>query len=413
MSALAEHSIPQEAAMLTSSETFTEFGPSAFLRARAAASLPLERDRVALRRSLRAACPKTAGVYGMIDNVGRLIYVGTSVRLRDRLMDYFQGRSDPRVLARTAERDRDRRKELRVASRAERLVWEVVGHELLALLRELELIRRFQPELNVRGRNRRRRVYLYLSAEEAPRFRVGGQLPRACRNHWGPLTGKGHLVRVADWLNRHFRLVDCPDRTAMHFADQREFFALDQRPGCLRGEVDACLAPCVGLCTRGDYRAQLRRARAFLDGESDEPLRWLRDAIQAAAERRNFEHAARLRDTLDDVERLCDRLVLQRNPMRHDFVYPIQRGRHTAWVLIRSGNVVAARRVPATPAAARSWLVRLDAHADHKLSDADYDGNDARLVAAWFRRRPEELACALTFDAAALHCREVAGSRIA
>jgi excinuclease ABC subunit C len=346
----------------------------------------------------------------MIDNVGRLIYVGTSVRLRDRLIDYFQGASDPFRLPRGGERER--RKELRISSRAERVVWEVVGHELLALLRELELIRRFQPELNVRGRNRRRQVYLYLSADEAPRFRVGGQLPRACRHHWGPLPGKGHLVRVVEWLNRHFRLADCPERTAIRFADQHEMFARDERPGCLRGEVDACLAPCVGFCTRTDYRMQLGRARAFLDGRSDEPLGWLRKAIQTAAECRNFEHAARLRDTLEDVERLCHRLVLQRNPVRRDFVYPFQCGRHTAWILIRSGNVIAARRSPSTQSAARAWLARLEALSQHDRSADQYDGNDGRLVAAWFQRRPEELARAISFDAATLHCRELLSSRL-
>ena len=79
--------------MLTSAdEMFAGFGPSAFLpRRRAVQSLDIARDRRELRRQLRAACPAEPGVYGMIDHAGRLIYVGVSRHLRQRLVTYFQG----------------------------------------------------------------------------------------------------------------------------------------------------------------------------------------------------------------------------------------------------------------------------------------------------------------------------------
>src|SRR5690606_20930388 len=101
------------------------------------------------------------------------------------------------------------RKEQRIAARARQLVWEPAGHELLALLREQELIRRYGPEMNVRGRRRRRLVYVFLSVADAPRFSVAANLPKACRHHWGPVVRTGGLLRAVEFLNRHFRLPDC------------------------------------------------------------------------------------------------------------------------------------------------------------------------------------------------------------
>ena len=55
-------------------------------------------DDAASRKLVRENCPLAPGVYGMIDGDGRLIYVGKSKALRERLASYFAGKStDPKV----------------------------------------------------------------------------------------------------------------------------------------------------------------------------------------------------------------------------------------------------------------------------------------------------------------------------
>jgi excinuclease UvrABC nuclease subunit len=131
-------------------EEFRGFGRSEFWPFRGRLkSLAIVEDFVDVRRSLRDSCPARSGVYGMVDSGRRLIYVGMSIALRKRLVTYFQGGASIR-------------KECRIAGDTDRLVWEVVGHELAAQLRELELIRRHQPRFNVKGRQPVR-VHLYLA----------------------------------------------------------------------------------------------------------------------------------------------------------------------------------------------------------------------------------------------------------
>ena len=366
--------------------------------------LGVSRDRRELRNELRAACPAAPGVYGMIDHAGRLIYVGVSCKLKHRLLTYFQGAVK---FERPTHRDDDARKELRIARRAVRLVWEVAGHELLAQLREQELIRRFKPELNVRGRRGRRHAYVVLSADDAPRFRVAAQLPKSSRHHWGPFPHNGRLLRAVELLNRQFKLPDCPSQTVVRFAGDGALFPIVDRPLCLRGEVDRCLAPCVGATTRTDYFAQLARARAFLDGRDDAPLVELDRGIAAAVERRNFEQAARLHEIRGDLETLRDRLLPQPHDEPRSFVYPIARGRRTTWLLVHASSVVAARSEPTSAAAARRWLNRLGALDQHAVEPSDQrDAGQSRIVHAWFRQYPAELDRVQSFDAAREFCRK-------
>ena len=290
-----------------------------------------------------------------------------------------------------------------------RLVWEVAGHELLALLREHELIRRFKPDLNVRGRRRRRLAYIVLSTDEAPRFRVAGDLPKSCRHHWGPFAHNGHLIRSVELLNRHFKLPDCPGQTPMHFAGDGTLFPIVDRPLCLRGEVDRCLAPCIGAAARRDYFAQLARARAFLDGVDDAPLSELDRAIAAAVQHRHFEYAARMHDVRTDLETLRERLLPRPYEEPRSFVYPVQLGRRATWLLVRQGAVLAVGREPHSFVTAQRWLTRLEnLQTDAPAAIEDRDAGETRIVRAWFLQHPAELERVLSYDCAREVCNRVA-----
>src|SRR5436190_5060329 len=284
----------------------------------------------------------------MIDSRGRLIYVGMSIALRKRLVTYFQGGASIR-------------KECRIAGDTDRLVWEVVGHELAAQLRELELIRRHQPRFNVKGRQPDRPLgFIFISREDAPRVRVGRRVPRGVRYAWGPLVINWRIKEALETINRYFKLSDCPASVPMHFADQRSLFSLDLRAECLRHEMGTCLGPCAGECTHTQYSAQLRAARAFLDGRNPAPLIQLERDLQNAAQLCQYERAAGLRDRLERLKYLHERLELLREPpLPAQFVYPINLGDRQVWYLLADGRVVAAMRVPNSGDQAQKCLRRL------------------------------------------------------
>jgi excinuclease ABC subunit C len=382
-------------------EAFRGFGRSAFWPYRSRLQeISISTNLAAVRGEIRQNCPTRSGVYGMVDRRGTLIYVGMSTSLRKRLVTYFQGGAAIR-------------KECRIAEDTRRLVWEVVGHELAAQLRELELIRRHQPQFNVKGRQPDRPLgYIYISREDAPRIRTGRRVPNAVRHSWGPLVINWRIKEAIEVVNRAFKLVDCPASVPIHYADQRNLFALDLRPECLRHEMGTCLAPCAAQSTRADYLAQLRSARAFLDGHDCGILNYLESQLQNAAERREYERAANVRDRLDRLRYLHERLEWLRAPaLPARFVYPVQTGRRQVWYLLVDGRVVAGLRAPTDESGASICLERMQ-----RVYDGFHGGEVAadrparQIVSIWFRTRCDELASILLPEAAEEFCHRLHAS---
>ena len=154
---------------LFSSPLFTGFGPNHLEPASPPPSLSQIHGHWC-RPSARGRelCPRRPGVYGMLDPDGKLIYVGKAKSLRVRLLSYFRPKS------------RDR-KAGRILGSTRSIVWECLPSEFAALLRELELIRRWRPRFNVQGQPHRRTAHLRLPGTTARRPRVSrGPARRQC-----------------------------------------------------------------------------------------------------------------------------------------------------------------------------------------------------------------------------------------
>src|SRR5262249_8648365 len=83
---------------------------------------------------------------------------------------------------------------------------------------------------------------------------------------YGPFVQRWRSEDAARRLNDWFKLRDCPQTVEMHFAEQGELFETDRGAKCMRFELGICAGPCAGGCTRQEYAAGVRGAKAFLDG---------------------------------------------------------------------------------------------------------------------------------------------------
>ncbi len=358
-------------------EPFRQFGPCAFDPTdllRPTHSVRGQRPRT-LRAGVRRHCPALPGIYGMIDPNGELIYVGKAKSLRARLLSYFRPRS------------RDRKAE-RIILDTARLDWEVAPNEFSALLRELELIRRFQPHYNVQGMpRRRRRCFIVVGRRPAPYAYVVTKPPRKSLGCFGPLPGLQRTRDAVRRLNDWYRLRDCPQSQKMIFSDQPELFPLERTPGCLRHDIGNCLAPCAAACSRKEYDSHVQALLDFLQGKDATPLEQLEREMNEAAAEQQFERAALLRDRLDALQWLFLHLDRVRQARTLSFAYPVQgHDGSTLWYLIRQGVVRGAVRSLEDEASVVQSLFRTEANGPPSLDEID----GVLLVASWFRKHRTE-----------------------
>lgn len=393
---------------LFSGQVFRNFGPNSLVPESEPPALEQVHGRrpALLRGALRAICPQRPGVYGMLDVVGKLIYVGKAKQLRSRLLSYFRRRSrDPKAG--------------RILGHTRSIVWEFSANEFTALLRELELIQRWQPRFNVQGQpRRRRRTFVCLGRRPAPYLFLSRRPAAGVLARFGPVPGSWQAHEAVRRLNDHFQLRDCSQGQEMIFSNQEELFPILRAAGCLRYEIATCLGPCVGACSSSTYQARVRSVRAFLEGKDLALLDQLEKAMTAASTALEFEKAADLRDQREVLQWLLDQLQwLQLARQRHSFIYPVSSegsGKH--WYLIQGGRVAAAipepRDRPGRLAAATKiegiYLGNQVRHEARRVEEVE----GILLVARWFRRYPEERGRVWKPEEALALCRQETAVRL-
>jgi len=252
---------------------------------------------VSLEQTL-AQVPDAPGVYMMIGDDGRVLYIGKAISLRNRVRSYFQD-SAAHVL----------RTETMVGKvRDVRTI--VTSNEIEALILEANLIKRHQPPFNVRLRDDKRYPYLKVTNEPFPRVVFTRFVRDDGARYFGPYTNAHGLRELIDLIRIVF-----PLRTCAEPIDGRR-----KRP-CLQYHIKRCLAPCVGYQSEAEYDALIEEVVLFLEGKQEALLRRLQTEMQGSAENFNFEAAARLRDRIIAVRRVTeDQKVVWRSRIDMDLI---------------------------------------------------------------------------------------------
>ena len=235
-----------------------------------------------LERTL-AQLPDAPGVYLMLCESERILYIGKAVSLRNRVRSYFQ---DSAAHAHRTSRMVERVCDVR---------WIVVNNEIEALILEANLIKRHQPPFNVRLRDDKRYPYLKVTNEPFPRVTFTRVVRYDGGRYFGPYTNAHGLRELINLVRVVFPLRTC-----------REPIDGKRKRPCLQYHIKRCLAPCVGYQSEPEYAALVDEVVLFLEGRQERLLERLHAEMDDAAARLNYEAAARLRDRIVAVRRVTE-----------------------------------------------------------------------------------------------------------
>jgi len=220
--------------------------------------------------------PGEPGVYQFRSNESeRVLYVGKAVNLRERVRSY----ADPRT-----ERIRE------MVGEADGVEVAVTDTETQALLLEANLIKRHRPRYNVRLTDDKSYPLVQLTDHTFPRIEVTRD-PAESATVFGPFTDMGQVETVVKALREVYGVRGCSDHK----------YAGRDRP-CIDYDIGLCTAPCTDEIDRDSYLGDVEAVERFFGGETGILADPMRREMEAAAERREFERAANLRDRLEAVE---------------------------------------------------------------------------------------------------------------
>ena len=236
-------------------------------------------------RNKANSLPTVPGVYIMKDAEGKVIYVGKSKKLKNRVTTYFTGNNHT---VKTA----------RMVSLVDDFDYIVCKTEIEALTLENVLIKRHMPKYNIRLKDSKSYPYIKVTNEEYPRLLVTRDRKSDRARYFGPYQGASQAYSALEAVVKVFALPTC-----------KRSFPKDigrERP-CIYRDMGRCIAPCAGGVTSEEYRERIKSAERVLDGNTALARERLRTDMELAAEMLEFERAAAIRDQLVALDRLSEK----------------------------------------------------------------------------------------------------------
>ncbi|HYL70860.1 MAG TPA: GIY-YIG nuclease family protein, partial [Candidatus Dormibacteraeota bacterium] len=304
-------------------------------------------DNHEMLRARQRAAPDGPGVYVLRGADTRVIYVGKAASLRNRLRSWFTGVDS-------------------LESRTRQLVERVFDFDVVACTSEREalilentLIKQYRPRFNVRLKDDKSYLYLKIprpgvhdavapgTAREEVRKPRGESVRRATlyprpyytrkvirdgARYFGPYTSAQSLRTTVRSLRTIFPFRTCSD----------EIFRRSRV--CLDYHIKRCAGPCEGRIDETQYAHLLDQVQMFMEGRSESLQEELNEQMDGAAERRDYELAARFRDRLRAIERIAERQTVLRGSTADEdcIAVALEAGRAMGAVLnVRRGRVMA------------------------------------------------------------------------
>ncbi len=233
--------------------------------------------------------PHKPGVYLMKDRLGQTIYVGKAKDLKKRVSTYFQAS-----------------RKLTIAQPKIRAMIDLicdfetmlVKSEAEALLLEGQLIKKYKPRYNTDFTDDKRFLLVRVDLRETlPRFRLTRNRTDSGSRYYGPFAHSGHLRKTLAELRRQFGIL-LNDAKPLRLADGRWRLYDDARQEIFEHANEI---------TEAEYKERVDAACEFLDGKAREWLAELKEQMKVAAEKRDYETAATLRDRIAALEQTSAR----------------------------------------------------------------------------------------------------------
>jgi excinuclease ABC subunit C len=222
------------------------------------------------------------GVYRMLDSEGRVLYVGKARDLKRRVSSYFNRALNRRIQ--------------KMVSQIHAVEVTVTNTESEALILENNLIKSLKPRYNVLLRDDKSYPYIHLSADAFPQLSFHRGARRGKGRYFGPYPSAGAVRETLRLMQKLFPVRQC----------EESFYRNRSRP-CLQYQIKRCTAPCVDLISETEYAADVRDARLFLEGRTNQVIDELVARMEQASSQLEFERAAKLRDQIAALRRIQEK----------------------------------------------------------------------------------------------------------
>ena len=258
--------------------------------------------------------PDLPGCYLMKDAADQILYVGKAKNLKNRVRSYFRGAHDTKTT--------------KLVSEIDHFETIITNSNKEALLLEINLIQQYKPPYNIRLKEGTMYPYLKITKERHPQLIITSNVTKDGGLYFGPFPNVGAATQTQQLLHRVYPLRRC---------------GKNEKRACFYYHLGQCIGPCDHEVTKDMYQQQIQKIKQFFNGDIQPIMTQLKDKMQAAAERLDFEQAADYRDQLQYIETTIERQIIMSQDYDNTdvFAYDFQRGWISIQVfMLRQGSIL-------------------------------------------------------------------------
>lgn len=229
-----------------------------------------------------SSLPLCPGVYIMKDKDGKVIYVGKSKALKNRVSQYFVNLAShtPKTHA--------------MVSQVDDFEYIITDSETEALALECNLIKKHRPKYNILLKDDKQYPYIKITANEPyPRIFMTRRVVKDGGLYFGPYMTAMSIKEAVEEIRKTFKLRSC----------RKPLNKRNHRP-CLYYQMGQCSAPCAEKITKEEYRCSVIDATDVLNGKYEEMVEKLKEKMIDASNSLEFEKAALYRDRIKNITAL-------------------------------------------------------------------------------------------------------------
>jgi len=236
--------------------------------------------------SIEQTYPQKPGVYIMKDMQEKIIYIGKAKNLHKRIKSYFIKDNMAKSTDKTSI----------LVSRIRKIDYIITNNEIEAFLLESNLIKKYRPIFNIELKDQQRYTYLKITDEKFPRLIVtrrnrNGEFMGPEGEIFGPFVKGSSRYLTIGLLRKMFKIRICKQLP---------------KKECLEYHIGNCDAPCINKISQQGYNKNIELIKNILsiNNDFDEFYLKLEKEMKDASDKKEFEKAIHIRDTLFRLKNL-------------------------------------------------------------------------------------------------------------
>lgn len=257
--------------------------------------------------------PDNPGVYQFFNKEDKIIYVGKAKNLKKRVSSYFL-------------KNHDNRKTEILVKQVEKIRHIVVDSEEDALLLENNLIKKYQPKYNILLKDDKTFPWICIKNEPFPRIFYTRKKLKDGSSYFGPYTSVYMARTILEVVKQIFPIRNCKLILSKENIESKKF------KRCLEFQIGNCKAPCEQLYSDINYNADISNVKEILNGTLTPVFNYLKNGMQMASEKYDFERANEYKSKLLILENYKSKSLVCSSTMTNLDIFSFHEDENSAFV---------------------------------------------------------------------------------